>query len=131
MTSLTERAALFLLHIRLAHLGALSIHQPFLPADAMVQELFPDRIWAVRAPSLILVVGLGSVGIFIGLTIRGDVGSEADPAYARPVSHRARANDVRQDPSELENGSVRSGSRRNRRPDQARRRETEAGQSQS
>lgn len=40
--------------------------QPFLPSDSSLQALFPPREWAVRLPALILVVGLGGIGAFVG-----------------------------------------------------------------
>jgi dolichol phosphate-mannose biosynthesis regulatory protein len=43
--------------------------QPFLPADHPVHAVFPDRVWAIRIPALLLIVGLSIVGAFIGLVL--------------------------------------------------------------
>ncbi|CAD6959046.1 unnamed protein product [Tilletia caries] len=41
---------------------------PFFPTDSPIQAYFPDRVWAVRGPALLLVAGLGGVGSFVGVT---------------------------------------------------------------
>ncbi|WFD30243.1 Dolichol phosphate-mannose biosynthesis regulatory protein [Malassezia sp. CBS 17886] len=43
---------------------------PFFPDDAAIQEYFPPRVWAVRLPAFLLVVGLGVVGAFIASVLR-------------------------------------------------------------
>lgn len=44
--------------------------QPFFPADAVIQAYFPPRVWAVRLPAIVLVLGLGVIGAFIGNVLR-------------------------------------------------------------
>ncbi|CAO1634364.1 unnamed protein product [Sympodiomycopsis kandeliae] len=39
---------------------------PFLASDSPIQSLFPPRVWAVRGPALLLVIGLGGIGAFVG-----------------------------------------------------------------
>ncbi|SPO23358.1 uncharacterized protein UTRI_02036 [Ustilago trichophora] len=45
---------------------------PFLPDDSPIHTWIPDRRWAIAIPSLVLVVGLGTVGVYIGLLMRHD-----------------------------------------------------------
>ncbi|PAV23250.1 dolichol phosphate-mannose biosynthesis regulatory [Pyrrhoderma noxium] len=42
---------------------------PFLDKSNPLHDLFPAREWAVRLPAFLFVVGLASVGLFIGSTI--------------------------------------------------------------
>ncbi|KAN0059814.1 Dolichol phosphate-mannose biosynthesis regulatory protein [Thecaphora frezii] len=51
---------------------------PFVPQGAAMLEWFPERSWAVRGPSLVLLAGLGTVAIFIGLTLRSDLERECE-----------------------------------------------------
>ena len=44
--------------------------QPFFPEDATIQGYFPPRVWAVRLPAIILVVGLCVIGAFIASVLR-------------------------------------------------------------
>lgn len=45
---------------------------PFLPTDHTLQQLFPDRYWAIAGPLILLVLGLTGVGSFFSLLlIRG------------------------------------------------------------
>lgn len=46
--------------------------QPFLPDDSPVHTWIPDRRWAITLPSLVLVVGLTTVGVYAGLLLRED-----------------------------------------------------------
>ncbi|PWN21026.1 hypothetical protein BCV69DRAFT_282530 [Microstroma glucosiphilum] len=39
---------------------------PFLATDSSLHSFFPSRVWAVRLPALVLVLGLGLVGAFVG-----------------------------------------------------------------
>ncbi|CAO1616046.1 unnamed protein product [Parajaminaea phylloscopi] len=39
---------------------------PFVPAGSALHSLFPPREWAVRLPALLLVLGLGGIGAFVG-----------------------------------------------------------------
>lgn len=42
---------------------------PFLDKSNPLHDLFPAREWAVRLPAFLFVVGLASVGLFVGSTI--------------------------------------------------------------
>ncbi|PWY98440.1 hypothetical protein BCV70DRAFT_238578 [Testicularia cyperi] len=46
---------------------------PFLPDDSLLHPYFPARKWAILIPSLILVLGLSTVGIYIGVVMRQDL----------------------------------------------------------
>ncbi|PWN91985.1 hypothetical protein FA10DRAFT_265797 [Acaromyces ingoldii] len=43
---------------------------PIFPDDSVIQTYFPPREWAIRLPAIILVVGLGVVGSFVGLVMQ-------------------------------------------------------------
>ncbi|SAM81088.1 uncharacterized protein UDID_02734 [Ustilago sp. UG-2017a] len=45
---------------------------PFLPDDSPIHTWVPDRRWTITIPSVVLVVGLSTVGIYIGLLLRED-----------------------------------------------------------
>ncbi|KLO18780.1 hypothetical protein SCHPADRAFT_819264 [Schizopora paradoxa] len=45
---------------------------PFLDKTSPIHDYFPPREWAVRLPAFIFVVGVGSIGSFIGMTIRAE-----------------------------------------------------------
>lgn len=47
-----------------------SLTQPFFPADASIQGYFPPRVWAVRLPAILLVLGLSFIGAFIASVVR-------------------------------------------------------------
>lgn len=51
---------------------SVAVAQPLLPDDLAIHAYVPDRRWAVTAPSLVLAVGLGTVGIYIGALLRKD-----------------------------------------------------------
>jgi dolichyl-phosphate mannosyltransferase polypeptide 2 regulatory subunit len=40
--------------------------QPLFPSDSLIQDYFPPRVWAIRLPAIVLVLGLGVVGLFVG-----------------------------------------------------------------
>jgi dolichyl-phosphate mannosyltransferase polypeptide 2 regulatory subunit len=42
---------------------------PFFDSSNSIHEWFPSREWAVRLPAFLLVVGLSSIGAFLGSTI--------------------------------------------------------------
>lgn len=56
-----------------------SVAQPFLPPTHAFQSFFPPREWAVRLPVLVLLLGVASVGGFVGLV-----------TYKEGVKRRAR-----------------------------------------
>ncbi|WFD39661.1 Dolichol phosphate-mannose biosynthesis regulatory protein [Malassezia japonica] len=43
---------------------------PFFPDDSSIHGYFPPRVWAVRLPALLLVLGLGVIGAFVGSVMR-------------------------------------------------------------
>ncbi|KAJ9478066.1 Dolichol phosphate-mannose biosynthesis regulatory protein [Pseudozyma hubeiensis] len=50
-----------------------SIILPFLPDDVVASIAWiPDRKWAITVPSLVLVLGLSTVGIYAGMLLRAD-----------------------------------------------------------
>ncbi|CBQ72065.1 conserved hypothetical protein [Sporisorium reilianum SRZ2] len=51
---------------------------PFLPDDSPVHRWVPDRKWAIILPSLVLAVGLSTVGVYIGVLLRRDALLELD-----------------------------------------------------
>ncbi|TKY87247.1 hypothetical protein EX895_003924 [Sporisorium graminicola] len=64
-----------ILYTALALFGAYTVWAvvlPFLPDDSPVHEWVPDRKWAIVLPSLVLVMGLSTVGVYIGLLMRQD-----------------------------------------------------------
>lgn len=54
--------------------------QPFLSSSSSIHSLFPPREWAVRLPALILVVGLGGVGAFVGRVMMAEEKKRAEKA---------------------------------------------------
>ncbi|KAK0528033.1 Dolichol phosphate-mannose biosynthesis regulatory protein [Tilletia horrida] len=58
---------------------------PFFPADSPIQAYFPDRIWAVRGPAILLIVGLGGIGAFVGSVMQ----REAAKRRERDLQRRA------------------------------------------
>ncbi|CAO1635332.1 unnamed protein product [Jaminaea pallidilutea] len=53
---------------------------PFLSSSSSIHSLFPPREWAVRLPALILVVGLGGVGAFVGRVMMAEEKKRAEKA---------------------------------------------------
>ncbi|SNX83025.1 uncharacterized protein MEPE_01731 [Melanopsichium pennsylvanicum] len=49
-----------------------SIVLPFLPNDSPIHLWIPDRRWTIAIPSFVLVLGLGTIGIYIGMLLRKD-----------------------------------------------------------
>jgi dolichyl-phosphate mannosyltransferase polypeptide 2 regulatory subunit len=56
--------------------------QPFLDADSPLQAGFPDRVWAVRLPVALLLVGLAGIAAFIGAVLA----RSARAKRARPLT---------------------------------------------
>ncbi|KAI0665171.1 dolichol phosphate-mannose biosynthesis regulatory protein-domain-containing protein [Cubamyces menziesii] len=46
---------------------------PFLVDSSPVHAWFPSREWAIRIPTLLVVLGLSAIGLFLGAGIVGDV----------------------------------------------------------
>jgi dolichyl-phosphate mannosyltransferase polypeptide 2 regulatory subunit len=49
-----------------------SSQQPFIPSDSAIQSCFPDRIWAIRIPILLLLSGISGIGLFLGKVMLGE-----------------------------------------------------------
>ncbi|KAE8234769.1 hypothetical protein A4X09_0g2394 [Tilletia walkeri] len=58
---------------------------PFFPTDSPIQAYFPDRVWAVRGPALLLIIGVGAVGSFVGYIMQ----KEAAKRRERETQRRA------------------------------------------
>lgn len=52
--------------------------QPLFPNDSFIQAYFPPRVWAIRLPALVLVVGLGVVGTFAGLVMQKEAAKKRE-----------------------------------------------------
>lgn len=61
----------------------LFLEQPFLEKTNPIHDYFPPREWAVRLPAFIFVAGVGSIGSFIGMTIRAENKKKALKARQR------------------------------------------------
>ncbi|GAA94533.1 hypothetical protein E5Q_01185 [Mixia osmundae IAM 14324] len=48
---------------------AWALFTPFFPDDHPIQQLFPARVWAIRIPLVLLIVGLSGAGAFVGLVL--------------------------------------------------------------
>ncbi|KAL9936327.1 hypothetical protein V8E36_004395 [Tilletia maclaganii] len=78
-------AMLFVAAFVFAYYSLWALITPFFPADAAIQSYFPDRVWAVRGPALLLIVGLGGVGAFVGMVMQ----REAAKRREREMQRRA------------------------------------------
>lgn len=48
-------------------------HQPFVDSDHPLQNLFPPRVWAIRIPVILILLGSAVVGSFLSVVmIRGN-----------------------------------------------------------
>ncbi|CEH13879.1 Dolichol phosphate-mannose regulatory protein (DPM2) [Ceraceosorus bombacis] len=56
---------------------------PFFPSSSPLQQIFPDRVWAIRLPALILVLGLAGVGSFVGLVMQKEARKRAEKEARR------------------------------------------------
>lgn len=45
------------------------IPQPFVDHDHVLHTLFPPRVWAIRIPVLLVILGSTVVGSFIGMVM--------------------------------------------------------------
>ncbi|KAH9901026.1 dolichol phosphate-mannose biosynthesis regulatory protein-domain-containing protein [Cubamyces lactineus] len=50
---------------------------PFLVDSSPVHAWFPSREWAIRIPTLLVVLGLSAIGLFLGACIVRDVNLQA------------------------------------------------------
>lgn len=60
--------------------------QPFIDPSVGLQAYFPPRVYAIAIPTVLLVLGVGLVGLFIGLTML-----KAASAEKRKKQHAAAA----------------------------------------
>jgi len=56
---------------------------PFFDSSSPIHSWFPVREWAVRVPAFILVIGLTTIGIFVGYTISEENKKKAQKARLR------------------------------------------------
>lgn len=52
---------------QLKHVANLS--QPFVDHDHPLQSLFPPRVWAIRIPVILILLGIAVVGSFLGIVM--------------------------------------------------------------
>lgn len=43
--------------------------QPFVDPDQPIQNLFPPRVWAIRLPVILILLGSAVVGSFLGVVM--------------------------------------------------------------
>ena len=48
---------------------ALTISQPFVDDDHPLQKLFPPRVWAIRIPVILTLLGSAVVGTFLAMVM--------------------------------------------------------------
>ncbi len=49
--------------------STLTLWQPFVDSDHFLQSLFPPRVWAIRIPVILILLGSAVVGSFLGLVM--------------------------------------------------------------
>ena len=47
----------------------LMLAQPFVDEDHPLQSLFPPRVWAIRIPVILILLGSAVVGSFLGVVM--------------------------------------------------------------
>lgn len=50
-------------------LWLLMIQQPFVDPDQPIQNLFPPRVWAIRIPVILILLGSAVVGSFLSVVM--------------------------------------------------------------
>lgn len=50
-------------------LWLLIIQQPFVDPDQPIQNLFPPRVWAIRIPVILILLGSAVVGSFLSVVM--------------------------------------------------------------
>lgn len=58
-------------------------YQPLFPADSSIHAYFPARVWAIRLPALVLILGLGVVGTFIGVVMQKEAAKKREKEARR------------------------------------------------
>ncbi|KAI0328595.1 dolichol phosphate-mannose biosynthesis regulatory protein Dpm2, partial [Cubamyces sp. BRFM 1775] len=58
---------------------------PFLVDSSPVHAWFPSREWAIRIPTLLVILGLSSIALFLGARIVGDMKSEKQRRLPRSI----------------------------------------------
>jgi len=51
------------------YLQTLTSVQPFVDEDHPLQSLFPPRVWAIRIPVILILLGSAVVGSFLGVVM--------------------------------------------------------------
>jgi dolichyl-phosphate mannosyltransferase polypeptide 2 regulatory subunit len=69
--------------LSVSNLNFLTARKPFIGISSPIHEWFPAREWAIRIPAIILIVGLWTVGGFIGLTVVKENRRKAEKARLR------------------------------------------------
>ena len=60
---------LMVMHIITRYLQAANPSQPFVDPDQPIQNLFPPRVWAIRIPVILILLGSAVVGSFLGVVM--------------------------------------------------------------
>lgn len=55
--------------IRLTRLPMTNFQQPFVDPDQPIQNLFPPRVWAIRIPVILILLGSAVVGSFLSVVM--------------------------------------------------------------
>ncbi|KAK0546254.1 Dolichol phosphate-mannose biosynthesis regulatory protein [Tilletia horrida] len=76
-------AMLFVAAFVFSYYSLWALITPFFPADSPIQAYFPDRVWAVRGPALLLILGLGAVGGFVGLVMQKEAAKRREREQQR------------------------------------------------
>jgi dolichol phosphate-mannose biosynthesis regulatory protein len=71
------------------HPCARAPNQPFVDDDHILQNFFPPRVWAIRIPVIILLVGSAVVGSFIGMVMIRSNRKKAAKAKAAAAKKKA------------------------------------------
>ncbi|UZJ53506.1 hypothetical protein CBS101457_002826 [Exobasidium rhododendri] len=51
---------------------------PLFPAGSYIHDFFPARVWAIRLPAIVLVLGLGVIGAFVGLVMQKEAAKKRE-----------------------------------------------------
>jgi dolichol phosphate-mannose biosynthesis regulatory protein len=51
------------------YIQAANSSQPFVDPDQPIQNLFPPRVWAIRIPVILILLGSAVVGSFLGVVM--------------------------------------------------------------
>ncbi|ORX38822.1 dolichol phosphate-mannose biosynthesis regulatory [Kockovaella imperatae] len=50
---------------------------PFLDSDSIAHSFFPDRIWAIRLPLILLLLGISGIGLFFSRVMMAEARKRA------------------------------------------------------